>query len=94
VDKLAGPLPAHFGRHIEQPAVKVECLFGIEKTVQIRLFGQKPNPLVLGNVGGVAAKDQRSACRGKQQAQQQLDGGRFARPVRSQKPKHLTAMDR
>ena len=46
------------GRHVEQPAVEVERLFGVQEPVQIRLFRQIADALVLGDVGGVFAEDE------------------------------------
>ena len=62
LDQLVDPLAAHGGRHVEQPAVEVERLFGVQKPVEIRLFRQIADPLVLGDVGRVFPEDERLAA--------------------------------
>ena len=79
--------------HVEQPAVEVERLLGVEEAVQVRLLGQVADPLVLGDVGGVAAEDQGLAAGGKEQPQEQLDRGRLARAVGAQQAEDLAAAD-
>ena len=58
LDQLVDPLLQHVVRDVEQPAVEVERLLGIQEAVQIRLFRQVADPLVLADVGGVFAEDQ------------------------------------
>ena len=69
LDQRVDPLAAHVVRHVEQPAVEVERLLGVEEAVQVRLFRQVAEPLVLADVGGVFAEHQGLALGGKQQAQ-------------------------
>ena len=79
------------GRHIEQPAVEVERLFGVQEAIQIGLFWQISKPGVLRDVGGVTAEDQRLSAGGKQQSQQQLNGGGLSRPVGAQQAEDFAA---
>ena len=58
VDQIGHPLPAHRRGHVEQPAVEIERLLGVQEAVKVRFLGQVADPLVLGHVGGVAAEDQ------------------------------------
>ena len=48
----------HIVRDIEQPAVEIERFFGVEEAIQVRLFGQVAEALVLADVGRVFAEDQ------------------------------------
>ena len=80
-------------RHIEQPAVEVERLLGVQESIEVRLFGQIADPLVLAHVGRRAAEDRGFARGRKQQAEQQLDGGRLARAVGAEQTEDLAALD-
>ncbi len=71
-------------RDIEEPAVEVERLLGIQEAIEIRLFRQVADPLVLADVGRVFAENEGLTFGGKQQAKQQLDGRRLAGAVRTQ----------
>ena len=93
LDQLVDPLAAYVRRHVEQPAVEVERFLGVEEPVEIRLFRQVADPLVLGDVGGRLAEDQRLALGRKEQPQQQLDRRRLARAVRAQQAEDLAAAD-
>ena len=81
------------GRHIEQPAVKVERLLGVQKPVEIRLFRQIADPFVLRDVGRVLAEDQSLPAGREEQAQQQLDRGGLARAVGAEQAEDLAAVD-
>ena len=83
----------HVVRDVEQPAVEVERLLGVQEPVQIRLFRQVAEPLVLADVGGVFAEHQGLALGGEQQAQQQLDRGRLAGAVGAQQAEDLALLD-
>ena len=37
LDQIAGPFATQAGRHVEQPAVKVERFFGIQEAVQVQV---------------------------------------------------------
>ncbi len=78
---------------LEQPAVEVERLLGVEELVQVRLFGQIADPLVLRHVRRGLAENQRVALGRKQKPEQQLDRRRLARPVRAQQTENLAPMD-
>ena len=78
---------------IEQPAVKIERLLGVEEAVEVRFLGQVADPLVLGHVGGVAAEDQGLAGGGKQQAEDELDGGGLARAVGPEESEDFASLD-
>src|SRR5262249_21358807 len=93
VDQLGRSLFARRRRYVEQPAVEIERLFGIQEAVQVRLFGQVPQPLVFRDVSGVLPENQGLAAGGKQQAQQQLDRGGLARAVGTQQAENLTFAD-
>ena len=80
-------------RDVEQPAVEVERLLGVEELVEVRLLGQVADPLVLGDVGGRLVEDQRLALGGEEQAEQQLDRGRLARAVGAEQAEDLAPMD-
>ncbi len=47
VDEFGGPLLARVRVDVEQPAVEVERLLGVEEAVQVRLFRQESDALVL-----------------------------------------------
>ena len=68
-DQSRQPLLANRGGHIEQAAVEIERLFGIQKPVQIGFFRQIADALVLRDFGGVFAEHNGPAAGGKQQAQ-------------------------
>src|SRR5262245_31878199 len=81
------------GGHIEEPAVEIEGFFGVEKFVQIRLFGKVTDSLILADLGGRLAKDQGIAVRGEQQAEQQFDRGGLPGAVGTQQAEYLASMD-
>ena len=83
----------HVVRDVEQPAVEVERLFGVQEAVEIRLFRQVADALVLADVGGVFAEDEGLALGGKQQAEQQLDRGGFAGAVGAEQAEDLALLD-
>ena len=93
LDQLIDALLANVRRHVEQPAVEVERLDGVQEFVQVRLFGQIADSLVLPDVARVFAEHQRLAVGGKEQAQHQLNRGRFAGAVGTQQAKNLAAID-
>ena len=80
-------------RDLEQPAVEVERLLGVEELVEVRLLGQVADPLVLGDVGGRLVEDQGVALGGEEQAEQQLDRRGLARAVGAQQAEDLAAVD-
>ena len=91
LDQLRRPLAALICGHVKQTSVKIERLVRIEKFVEIRLFGQVTDPLVLRDVCRVLAKYKNPARCRKQQPQHQLDRCGLARAVRAQQPKNLPA---
>ena len=93
LNQALNPLLTNLRRHIEQSAVKVQRLFGIQEFVQVGLFRQIANAFVLGDIRRIFAKHQGLPAGGKQQPQQELDGGRFARPVGPQQAKNLPLAD-
>ena len=93
VDQPADPLVPLGGRDLEQPAVEVERLLGVEEPVEVRLLGQVADPLVLGDVGGRLVEDQGVALGGEEQAEQQLDGGGLARAVGPEQAEDLAPVD-
>ena len=93
LDQVGDPLPADRPRHVEQPAVKIERLLGVEEAVEVRLLGQVADPFVFRDLGGVAAEDQGLAVGGKQQAEDELDRGGFARSVGPEQAENLAAAD-
>src|SRR5262249_33808953 len=78
LDQLLGPLAAHLRIELEEPAVKVERLLGVQKAVEIRLLWQIADALVLANLVGGEVEDNGVAVGGAQQAEQELDGGGLA----------------
>src|SRR5207247_6770355 len=79
--------------HLEQAAVKTERLFPVEKSVEVRLLGEEPDPLVhLGAAGGLA-EDGGGSSGGEDQAQQQLDRGALARAVGPEQTEDFAAVD-
>ena len=72
VDQVGGPLPADRPGHVEQPAVEVQRLLGVEEAVEVRLLGQVADPLVLGDFGGLAAEDQGSPLVGNSSPRRSL----------------------
>ena len=93
LDQVGHPLAADRPRHVEQPAVEIERLLGVEEAVEVRFLGQVADPLVLGHFGGVAAEDQGLAAGGEQQAEDQLDGGGLARAVGPEQPEDFAPAD-
>ena len=49
-DELVGPLSSFSGRNVKQTPVKVERLLGVQKPVQIRLFGEIADPFIFGDI--------------------------------------------
>jgi hypothetical protein len=92
-DECVRPPPALLGRHVEQPAVEVERLLGVEELVEVRLLGQVADPLVLRDVGRPAAEDERLARGGKDEPQQELHRGRLAGPVGPEQAEDLAPAD-
>ena len=80
-DQLFHSLPPHFGGEVEEPAVKVERLLGIQKAIQVRLFGQIADAGILGHVGGWQVEDGHLPLGGEEQAEHELDGRGLARSV-------------
>src|SRR5262249_23928818 len=78
---VLGALVADVGVEVEEPAVEVERLLGVEEAVQVRLFREVADAFVLGDVRGGLAEEKALALSGEEQAEQQLDGGRLARTV-------------
>ena len=81
------------GRHVEEPAVEVERLLGVEEAVEVRLFRQIADALVLAHVGGRLAEDEGLAVGGEEQAEQELDGGGLAGAVGAEQAEDLAAVD-
>src|SRR5205807_7938847 len=55
--------------------------------------GKIADALVLANVGRGLTEDKRLALAGKEQAQEQLDGSRFPRSVRTEQAEDFAAID-
>src|SRR5262249_50289331 len=77
----------------EEPAVEVEGLLGVEKAVEVGLLGQVADLLVLADVGGGLAEDERLAVGGEEQAEQQLDGGGLPRAVGAEEAEDFALAD-
>src|SRR5205823_2055651 len=94
VNQKGGALLALGGGQVEKPAIKVQRFLGIEEAVQVRLFGQEPNALILLDLGGRRIENQGIAVGGKEQAQQQLDRRGLARAVWPQQAEDFAPVDR
>src|SRR5262249_38167037 len=81
------------GRHVEEPAVEVQCLVGIQELVKVGFLGQVADALVLVDLDRRLAEHIGVAFGWKEQSQQELDGRRFAGPVRPEKTEDLTLID-
>src|SRR5439155_27019455 len=79
---------------IKQAAEKVERLIGIKITVEIRLFRQVTDARFGGDVPRRMAEHLDVPSSWIQQAQQHLDGCRFAGAVRTEQTEDLAASDR
>ena len=90
-------LPARFvcvgGRHVEQPAVEVERLLGVEEAIEVGLLRQIADALVLGDVGGRLAENEGIAVGGEKQTQEELDGGGLAGAVGAEQAEDLALAD-
>ena len=93
VDQPVDPLGPLGRRDLEQPAVEVERLLGVQELVEVRLLGQVADPLVLGDVGRRLVEDQRVALGREEQAEQELDRGRLARAVGPEQAEDLAPVD-
>src|SRR5262249_59618837 len=78
---------------VEEGAVEIERLLGVEESVEVRLFREVADPLVLLDVQGRLVEDQGVALGREEQAQQQLDGGGLARAVGAEQAEDLAAFD-
>src|SRR5262249_28282205 len=92
-DQLLGLGLARGRGHVEEPAVEVERLLGVEEAVQVRLLGQVADALVLADVGGGLADEEGIALGGEEQAEQQLDRGGLAGAVGPEQAEDLAAAD-
>ena len=88
-----GAFAAHGWRQVEEPAVEVERLLGVEEAVEVRFFGQIADAFVLAHVGGGLAEDEGLAVGGEEQAEQQLDGGGLAGAVGAEQAEDFAAVD-
>src|SRR5205823_5765318 len=93
LDEPPAALAAHGGRHVEEPAVEVERLLGVEEAVEVGLLGQVADALVLLDVGGGLAEDEGLAVGGEEQAEEQLDGGGLAGAVGAEQAEDLAPVD-
>ena len=93
LDEHRGPSPPFVRGHVEEPAVEVERLLGVEELVEVALLGQVADALVLPHVGGLAPEDERLARRGENEPQQQLERRRLARAVRAEEAENFAAAD-
>ena len=84
---------ADAGRHVEEPAVEVERLLGVEEAVEVRFLGQVADALVLAHVGGGLAEDEGLAVGREEQAEKELDGGGLAGAVGAEEAEDLAAID-
>jgi len=78
---------------VEQSAVVFQRFPGVEEPVEIRLFRQVADAFLGGDVRGQFAEHRDPAGRGKQQPEQDFDGGRLARAVGPQQAEHLVRLD-
>ena len=81
------------GVEVEQPAVEVERLLGVEEAVEVRFLGQVADAFVLVDVGGGLAEDEGLAVGGEEQAEQQLDGGGLAGAVGAEQAEDFALVD-
>jgi len=65
-------LAAGLGGHVEQPAVEVERLLGVQELVQVRLFREVPDPLVLLDLRGRLANTKASPLVGNKRPSSSL----------------------
>ena len=87
VDQAADPLGPLGRRDLEQPAVEVERFLGVEELVEVRLFGQVADPLVLGDVGRRLVEDERVALGGKSRPSRSLIVVVLPEPLGPSRPK-------
>ena len=78
---------------MEEAAEEIESLSRIEKPVEVALFGQVADAGLGGDIARRLAEDRDVALSRVQQAQEQLDGGRFARAVGPEEAEHFAAAD-
>src|SRR5262249_52335263 len=89
----AGAFAALGWVELEQSAVKVERFLGVEKSIQIRFFGEIADALVFLDLHRRLPENQGIPFGGEEQAQQELDGGGLAGPVRPEQAEDLAAKD-
>ena len=93
VDQVFGSLAVHARRHVEKPAIEVERLLGGEKSVEIRLFRQIADFLVLPHIRRRPVEHESVALGREEQAKEELDGCRLPGAVRPQKSEDLAALN-
>ncbi len=93
VDQLVDPLLPLARADLEQPAVEVQRFLGVEEFVQVRLFGEVADPLVLGDVRRRLSHQERLALGREEQAEQELDRRRLARAVGAEQAENLSSVD-
>ena len=71
----------------------MERFLGVEELVEVGLFGQVADSLVLGDVGRRLAEDEGIALGREEQAEQEFDRGGLARAVRSEQAEDLASFD-
>ena len=89
----AARLRRSVGVELEEPAVEVERLLGVEEAVQVRLLGQVADAFVFLDLGRRLPEDEGVAVGGEEQAEQQLDGGRLAGAVGAEQAEDFAAID-
>ena len=92
IDELVGAVLTFVGRQIKQIAEEIECFFGIEITIEVRLLGQITDSRFRRNVAGRVAKNFDVAVGRIEQPKKHLDRRRFARSVWPQQTEYFPAM--
>ena len=90
---MPGAAAAFIVRQIEQAAEKIECLIGIEISVEIGFLRQITDARLGGDVPGRMAEHFDMPFGRIQKTEQQLDRRGFARAVRSQQTEDFAAPD-
>ena len=78
---------------LEEPAVVVERLVGVQEAVEVGLLGQEADAVLDLDVAGRLAEDPDAALAGVEQAEHHLDGRGLARAVGAQQAEDLALLD-